>query len=171
MEDVIINKVASSGLVSLDLEDLWPSGERVEYDLAQHLWQGLVLRETEFREALKQTNWQVYAGKHVAITCSADAIVPTWAFMLLATKLQPVAATVVFGTLEILNQQLMREVIMKLPQEDYRGAKVVIKGCSKVPMPTAAYVDLSNHLLPVVQSLMFGEPCSTVPLYKKAKQA
>lgn len=171
MEDVIINKVASSGLVSLDLEDLWPSGERVEYDLAQHLWQGLVLRETEFRETLKQTNWQVYAGKHVAVTCSADAIVPTWAFMLLATKLQPVAATVVFGTLEILNQQLMREVIMKLPQEDYRGAKVVIKGCSKVPMPTAAYVDLSNHLLPVVQSLMFGEPCSTVPLYKKAKQA
>jgi len=171
--DIIVNKVASSGLVSLDLEDLWPREPRFIYDLAQHLWQGLVLRETEFRDALKNIDWSAFAGQHVAITCSEDAIVPTWAYMLLATKLQPVAASVCFGNYDTIpdtqNEYLMLEAIRRLDLSAYHGAKVVVKGCSGVPMPTSAYVELVTRLQPHVQSLMFGEPCSTVPLYKRPK--
>lgn len=162
----IVNKVAQSGLVQIDLEEWYPEGVRTLLDIAPQLWQGLILKEKDFRQWIKEHDWQAYGGHHVAITCSADAIVPTWAFMLVATKLAGVAETVTFGSLEDLEATLFRRLIEQLNVDDYRGAKVVVKGCSNKPVPLAAYVALTAHLAPVVASLMFGEPCSTVPLMK-----
>jgi hypothetical protein len=166
-EELIINKVANSGLITFDLEDLYHRGERVVYDLKDNLFMGMILKEKDFREFLKNHDWTQYAGKNIAITCSEDAIVPTWAYMLLTLKLQPVANLVVFGTLEELENKLFFDALNKVDVETFRGARVVVKGCSKVPVPTAAYVEITRLLQPVVQSLMFGEPCSTVPLYKR----
>ncbi len=169
MDTEIINRVAGSGLVSLDLEAYYHPGERVVYDLKENLYMGLMLREKEFRAFLAEHDWHPYAGKNVAITCTEDAIVPTWAYMLLTLKLRPHANMVVFGTLADLNQKLYFDAIAAIDPEDYRDARVVVKGCAKVPVPTAAYVELTRVLQPVVQSLLFGEPCSTVPLYKRPK--
>ncbi len=163
----IINKVASSALVSFDLESLYPHGERLLYDLKDNLYMGLILKEKDFREFLKNHDWAQYSGKYVAITCSEDAVIPTWAYMLLAGKLQPFAAKVVFGDLEQLESAIFDEILAKLDLGPYQDAKVVIKGCSKLAVPTSAYVSLTNRLLPVAQSIMFGEPCSTVPLFKR----
>ncbi|MCS6822158.1 MAG: DUF2480 family protein [Microscillaceae bacterium] len=165
----IINRVAKSSLQTIDLENLYPQGKRILYDLKENLFQGLVLREKEFREFLKNHDWTQYKDAYVAITCSADAIVPTWAYMLLAVHLAPYAQKIVFGDLQALESELFREKIENLDLTPYHNAKVVVKGCSKVEVPTSAYVELSAKLQPIVQSLMFGEPCSTVPLYKKAK--
>lgn len=169
MESEIINRVAASGLVTLDLETLYHPGERVLYDLKDNLYQGLILREKEFRAFLKEHDWSQYTGKNVAVTCSEDAIVPTWAYMLLAIQLQPYAHTVVFGSLADLEEKLYFDAIAQLNPNTYRDARVVVKGCSKIPVPTAAYVEVVRLLKPVVQSLLFGEPCSTVPLYKRPK--
>ncbi len=169
MEDSIINKVANSGLITFDLEDLYDKNERVIYDLKDNLFMGMILREKDFREFLKTHDWSYYTDKNVAIICSEDAIIPTWAYMLLALKLEPVANTVVFGDLAALEDKLFYDAIAKVNPEDYRDARVVVKGCSKVPVPTAAYVEITRKLQPVAQSLMFGEPCSTVPLYKRPK--
>jgi Protein of unknown function (DUF2480) len=166
-EEQIINKVTNSGLITFDLEDLYHKGERVVYDLKDNLFMGMILKEKDFREFLKNHDWSVYTGKNVAITCSEDAIIPTWAYMLLTLKLQPVANLVVFGSLEELENKLFFDALHKVNVEEFRGARVVVKGCSKVPVPAAAYVEITRLLQPVVQSLMFGEPCSTVPLYKR----
>jgi hypothetical protein len=163
----IINKVATSGLISLDLEDFYDKGERVIYDLKNNLFMGLILKEKDFREFLKTHNWSHYQGKNVAIICSEDAIIPTWAYMLLAIQLEPFAKMVVFGDLKDLENKLYQEALSKINPADYAGMRVVVKGCSKVPVPTSAYVEITRILKPYVQSLMFGEPCSTVPLYKK----
>ena len=163
----IINRVAKSGLVTLDLEDYYHSGERVVYDLKDNLFMGLILKEKDFREFLKTHDWTQYAGKNVALTCSEDAIVPTWAYMLLTIQLQPYANTIVFGSLADLEEKLYFDAIAQINPDDYRDARVVIKGCSKVPVPVAAYVEITRVLRPVTQSLLFGEPCSTVPLYKR----
>lgn len=167
--EAIINKVANSGLVTLDLEEYYHAGERVVYDLKDNLFQGLILREKDFREFLKNHDWSVYQGQNVAIMCSEDAIVPTWAYMLLATKLEPYAHAFVFGDLAALESKLFYEAIEQINPEDYRDARVVIKGCSKLPVPTSAYVEITRRLKPVALSLMFGEPCSTVPLYKRPR--
>lgn len=169
METEIVNRVAGSGLVSLDLETYYHPGERIVYDLKDNLYMGLMLREKDFRAFLKEHDWSQYAGKNVAITCTEDAIVPTWAYMLLTLQLRPYAHTVVFGALADLDEKLYFDAIAAINPEDYRDARVVVKGCSKVPVPTAAYVELTRVLQPVVQSLLFGEPCSTVPLYKRPK--
>ena len=166
-EEQIINKVTNSGLVTFDLEDLYHKGQRVIYDLKDNLFMGMILKEKDFREFLKNHDWTQYKGKNIAIICSEDAIVPTWAYMLLTLKLQPVANLVVFGNLEELENKLFFDALNQVDVEGFRGARVVVKGCSKVPVPTAAYVEITRLLQPVVQSLMFGEPCSTVPLYKK----
>ena len=165
----IVNRVASSGLVTLDLEDYYHPGERVVYDLKQNLYQELILREKEFRAFIKVHDWSAYAGQNVAIVCTADAIVPTWAYMLLTLALQPYAHRVVFGDLDALEASLFSDAIAGLNPEDFRDARVVVKGCSKQPVPAAAYVEVTRRLQPVVQSLLYGEPCSTVPLYKRAK--
>ena len=166
-EELIINKVINSGLVTFDLEGLDDKGERVVYDLKDNLFMGMILKEKDFREFLKNNDWSVYIGKNVAIICSEDVIIPTWAFMLLTLKLQPFANTVVLGNLQELENKLFYDALHKVNPEEYQGARVVVKGCSKVPVPSAAYVEITRILQPFVQSLMFGEPCSTVPLYKK----
>ncbi|WP_439558289.1 DUF2480 family protein [Dyadobacter sp.] len=167
----IVNRVATSGIVSLDLEELYQPGERILYDIKDNLWQGMILREKDFREFLKAHDWSQYAGKHVAVICSEDAIVPTWAYMLLAVHLEPHAQTVVFGDLAALEDTLFNNAIQKLDIGSFTGKRVVVKGCSKVEVPVSAYMEISRLLKPVVQSLMFGEPCSTVPLYKKSKSS
>ena len=167
----IINRVAQSALTTINLEELLHPGERVVYDIKENLFQGLILREKDFRAFVKEHDWSVYAGKNVAIICSVDAIVPTWAYMLLATKLSGQANYFVFGDLDALEQALMQEAIAKIDVEEYRDAKVVVKGCGSIPVPTYAYVEIMRKLLPVASSLMYGEPCSTVPLYKKPKTA
>ena len=168
-DQLIINRVTNSGLTSLDLEDYYTVGERVLYDLKDNLFMGLILKEKDFRQFLKTHDWTHYAHKHVAVVCSEDAIVPTWAYMLLTLHLQPHAATIVFGDLQKLEEKLFENKIEKIDPENYRNARVVVKGCGKIPVPTSAYVRITELLQPVVQSLMFGEPCSTVPLYKKPK--
>jgi hypothetical protein len=165
----IINKVVNSGLVSLDLEDFYHPGERVLYDLKNNLFQGLILREKEFRAFLKEHDWSTYQDKNVAITCSEDAIVPTWAYMLLSLHLTPYAHLVVFGDQETLEDKLFFDALSRIDLEQFRDKRVVVKGCSKHPVPLSAYVETSRLLMPVVQSLMFGEPCSTVPLFKRPK--
>lgn len=166
-EELIINKVINSGLVTFDLEDLYDQGERIVYDLKDNLFMGMILKEKDFREFLKNHDWSSYTGKNVAIICSEDVIIPTWAYMLLTLKLQPFANTIVLGNLEELENKLFYDALGKVNIAEYSGARVVVKGCSKVPVPAAAYVEITRILQPVVQSLMFGEPCSTVPLYKK----
>ncbi len=134
------------------------------------LFQGLILREKEFRQALKETDWAFYKDKNVAITCSADAIVPLWAYMLVAIHLDGQANMVVLGDLHDLENRLFQDCLAKIEPEAYKDAKVVIKGCSHFPVPAYAYVEITRLLTPHVQSLMFGEPCSTVSLFKRKKE-
>lgn len=169
MENEIVNKVSQSGIVTIDLEAFYPRGERILFDIKDLLFQGLILREKDFREYIKNEDWNKYKDKYVALTCSADAIVPTWAYMLLATQMEPVAKRVVFGDLETLETVLYNDILNKLNITDYTDARVVIKGCGDLPVPKAAYVQITSLLRPVAKSIMYGEPCSTVPLYKKPK--
>jgi len=170
-QNEIVNRVSQSSLVSIDLETMFPQGERVVYDIAQNLFQGMILKEKDFRAFIKDHDWSEYRGKHVAITCSADAIIPTWAYMLLSSKIQPYATTVMLGGLEELEKRLFSQVIHRIDPKDYENAKVVIKGCSGLPVPDAASVELTSKLRPFVSSIMFGEPCSTVPIYKAKKSS
>jgi hypothetical protein len=167
MEEIFVNKVANSGLISLNLEDFYSVGDRVEIDVKDLLFMGLVLKEKDFREFIKTNDWTIYQDKFIAVHCSADAIVPTWAYMLIAAKLSGIAAKVVFGDLNALEVALWENAFDHLEIEDYRDQKVVIKGCGDLPVSPAAYTNISNKLVPVVQSLMYGEPCSTVPVYKR----
>lgn len=165
----IVNKVAGSGLVTIDLEEFYPKGERVVLDIKDQLFQGLLLREKDFREYIKQEDWSKYKDTYVAVTCSADAIIPTWAYMLLASALEPFAKKVVFGSAETLETVLYDELLRGLDVQQYKDARVVIKGCGNLPVPRAAYVELTRLLRPHVKSIMYGEPCSTVPIYKQPK--
>lgn len=167
IQENIINKVAQSGLVTFDPASLYPVGERVLYDIKDNLFMGLMLREKDFREFIKQHDWQPYQNKFVAVMCSADAIVPTWAYMLLANKLSAIAQKVVFGDLNTLETVLFEEAINKMDIEKFRDQRVVIKGCGDIAVPESAYVSLTFRLTSVVKSILYGEPCSTVPVYKR----
>jgi hypothetical protein len=167
IQENIINKVAQSGLVTLDPAQFYAPGERVVYDIKDNLFHGLMLREKDFREFVKTHDWAQYEGKNVAVTCSADAIVPAWAYMLLANRLAPYAREVVFGDAEVLETVLFIKEIAGMDPEQYRDQRLVIKGCGDIPVPVSAYVELTKKLTPVAKSLMFGEPCSTVPIYKR----
>ena len=167
IQENIINKVAQSGLVTLDPAQFYAPGERVVYDIKDNLFHGLMLREKDFREFVKTHDWAQYQDKNVAITCTADAIVPAWAYMLLANRLAPYARQVVFGDADVLETVLFVKEVASLDVEQYRDQRVVIKGCGDVPVPVSAYVELTQRLTPVAKSLMFGEPCSTVPIYKR----
>lgn len=167
--DEIINRVSSSALVTFDLEEYYTPGERVTLDIAPQLHQGIILKEKEFREFIKTHDWTSYKGKYIAVTCSVDAIIPTWAFMLVVTAVQPYAGMVVLGDLEDLERQLFFEKLAAVKWENFEGGKVVVKGCSKVYVPDSVYVELTRRLRPRVQSLFFGEPCSTVPVFKRPK--
>lgn len=165
--ETIINKVSQSSLVTIDLEEFYDESPRTIIDIKEQLYMGLMLKEKEFRDFIKTNNWEQYKGHSIALICSTDAIVPTWAYMLIASKLTGIAKTFVFGGLDILEFSLFKTQIDALNIEDYRDARVVVKGCSKKPVPVSAYVYLSEKLLPVVKSVLYGEPCSTVPVYKK----
>lgn len=165
-DDPIFNKVAASGLITLDLEEMYPQGERAIFDLKPLLWQEMAVKEADLRAFVKDHDWTQYAGKFVSVHCSVDAIIPTWAYMLIATHLQPHAAFITQGDGEALERALFTRFVHQLDVEPWRNTRVVVKGCSKLPVPLNAYVELSARLLPVVKSLMFGEPCSTVPLFK-----
>lgn len=163
----IVNKVAQSGLISFDLAEYYHKGERVVYDIKDNLFMGLILKEKEFRDFVKNHDWSVYEGKNVAITCTADAIVPTWAYMLLATRIEPHAHMLVFGDLNDLEDALFKDALQNIDLEKYKDERIVIKGCGDIPVPVSAYVEITRKLRPVAQSIMYGEPCSTVPLYKR----
>ncbi len=167
IQENIVNKVAASGLITFNLEDYLENGERLLYDIKNNLFHGLMLREKDFREFVKEHDWQQYQDKNIAITCTADAIVPTWAYMLLANKMKPFANEVVFGNLDTLETQLFSKALAKVNLEEYAGQRVVVKGCANPQIPISAYVEITALLTPVVKSLMYGEPCSTVPLYKR----
>ncbi len=170
MENEIVNRVSNSALIQLDLEDWYDKKQRLTFDLAGFLYQGLILKELDFRSSMKTYKWSDYKDVHLSIDCSADAIVPTWAFMLVATYASPYAATITFGPKEQIDGFLFDRWIEKLDVSPYQDQKVIVKGCSKYPVPIAAYVAITAKLSPVVQSLMFGEPCSNVPLYKRKKE-
>jgi hypothetical protein len=166
MSDEIINKVANSGLITIDLEEFYPKGERVLFDIKPLLFHELILKEKDFREFIKQHDWSSYQDKKVAITCTTDAVVPTWAYMLVSIALEPFAKKIVFGNLETLEAILFSDVLHSITYSDYQDKRVVIKGCSNLPVSTNAYVELVRGLRPFAKSIMYGEPCSTVPLYK-----
>jgi hypothetical protein len=165
----MINRVANSSLVTFDLETYYEPGDRVSIDLKDILFQGLILREKDLRDFVKNHPWQQYQDKFVAVTCSADAIIPTWAFMLVAIALNPFAKKVVLGDLQQLEEKIFIEKLSAVDWQEYQNAKVVIKGCSKISVPDTAYIEVVNKLRSVASSIMFGEACSTVPLYKKPK--
>lgn len=169
MEQEIINRVASSPLVTLDLEEFYVEGERVLIDIRAQLFQELILREKDFRNFIKTHDWSQYKSKFVAITCTADAIIPNWAYMLITSVLQPHTDRIVFGSLEDLEANIFSEQLRQLDWSKFKDAKVVIKGCSKVNVPASVYVEATRLLMPWASSIMFGEPCSTVPVYKKPK--
>lgn len=171
MHDAIVNKVAQSGLITLNLEDYLPQGEFVSFDLKDYLFMGLILKEKDFREALKKLDWSAYQDKNVALTCTADAIIPLWAYMLVTAYLQPVARDVYVGTTEEMQKHLFLKNIAAIPAAGYAGQRVVVKGCGDIPVGAFAYAELTKVLLPQVKSIMYGEPCSTVPVFKKATSA
>lgn len=166
--EAIVNKVAQSGLVTLNLEQFLPGQETYAgLDIAPFLFKGMILREKDFRTALPETDWSQYEGKQVAVYCSADAIIPMWAYMLLAVYLQQSKATAHHCTIDQLKEKLMLQQIAAFDISTYTDGRIVIKGCGDIPLPESAFLAISERLIPVVKSLMYGEPCSTVPVYKK----
>jgi hypothetical protein len=170
MADEIINKVAGSAILQIDLEEYFPKDEIVVFDLKPHLFMELILKEKDFREGLQKLDWTIYQDKIVAVTCTADAIIPMWAYMLIATHLQPIAKEIVFGDENAALKHVFLERINQIDTNQYEDKRVVIKGCGELPVGEYAYMEITKKLRPVAKSIMYGEPCSTVPIYKsKAK--
>lgn len=167
--NTIVNRVAKSSLITLNLEDYYSQGERVVYDIKDNLYEGIALKEKEFRKFVKENDWTIYKNKNVALTCSVDAVIPTWAYMLLTVHISPYANRVVWGDLEILEQALFQDALSKIDLNEFKNAKVIVKGCGSVPIPPSAYVEITRLLMPVTNSIMFGEACSAVPLFKKSQ--
>jgi hypothetical protein len=168
MSEIILNKVAESGLITIDLENYYPKGETAIFDLKDFLFMGLILKEKDFREALKKEDWEKYRNKNVAVTCTADAIIPVWAYMLIVSYLQPVATEVVLGDEKELHRSLFLKNISQVNVNEFADKKIVIKGCGDIPVGEFAYAEITKILRPVARSIMYGEPCSTVPVYKKS---
>lgn len=164
-----LNKIVSSSVITFDLEDLYPKGERITYDLKINLFQELILREKDFREFVKNHDWSQYQGKFVHVLCSADAIVPMWAFMVVVSNIQPFAKKVIIGTSEELESELYRDIFNSFDWQQFEEAKVVIKGCSKIQIPNYVYGEVTRRLAPIAKLIMFGEACSSVPVYKKPR--
>ena len=167
MAEQFINKVAESGIITLDPAAHIPVGATAVFDMKDHLFMGLILKEKDFREALKNLDWEQYRDKNVALTCTADAIIPVWAYMLVASNLQPVAKEIVMGDEKELHRQLFLKNISKINITEFTDKRVVIKGCGETPIGDFVYMELTKILRPVAKSIMYGEPCSTVPVYKK----
>lgn len=167
MSDVIVNRVAESGLLTLDLEDFYPVQELTVFDLKDYLFMGLMLKEKDFRESLKNIDWNFYSAKLVAVTCSTDAIIPMWAYMLVASYLQPIAYDIVLGNEQDAIESAILNKIRSIDISEYVDQRVVIKGCGEKKIGENIYLEITKVLRPVVKSIMYGEPCSTVPVYKK----
>lgn len=165
--DEIINKVEQSGLITLNLEDYYDQNKRVFIDLKEHLYEGLILRERDFRAFVKNNDWSQYQDCNIAIDITSDAIVPAWAFMLVASTVSPFAKTVIKGSLEDLNKHLFTQALQTINLEELQDKFVIVKGCSNRPVPESTFVELCTLLQPVVKTLSYGEACSKVPLYKK----
>ncbi len=165
----IVNRVANSALEVFDLEDYYPNGIRTKIDLSQWLYEGFLLKEKDFREALKQHNWTQYQGHYVAVHCATEAIIPAWASILVTTFVAPYAQKVVLGDIKDLETSLYQSVLSQLDYSTYLDKAVIIKGCSKKPVPESAYVMAVQYLQPFAKSIMYGEACSAVPLFKKQK--
>lgn len=166
-----VNKVAESGLITIDLETWYPKEEILVLDLKDYLFMGMIVKEKEFREALKKTDWEVYTNKMVSVICSADAIIPSWAFMLVASYLQPVCKELALATPEEMRKQIFLRNLQAINPADYKDQRVIIKGCGDTPIDDFAYLEATKILRPVVRSLMYGEPCSTVPVFKRQTPA
>lgn len=166
MPDDIINRVASSKLITINLEDYYPDGNRVLFDIKDWLFEGFVLREKDFRNTIAAYDWSQYQDSYVALTCSSDAIIPGWAYMLLSIHLEPFAKQIIIGDLEALETSIYQDVLNKLDVSEFKNKPIIIKGCSKKPVPQNAYIMLATKLKPVVKSIMYGEACSSVPLFK-----
>jgi hypothetical protein len=166
----IVNKVAQSALKTFNLEDYYPEGDRQVIDIKDWLFEGFILKEKDFRAALKEHDWSRYKDAYVALQCSSDAIVPGWAYLLITSYLQGVSKKVVFGDFEVLNAMLFQEALQNVDVSDYQDKPVIIKGCSHKPVPENAYLLALQMLQPVAKSIMYGEACSAVPLYKRSKK-
>ena len=167
MQTTFVNKVAESGIITLNLEDYYPKEEVAVFDLKEYLFMGLILKEKDFREALKILDTEIYTNKIIALTCSADAVIPMWAYMLVASLLQPVVKEIIFGTEAFAKEKILLRNIEQIEVNIYEDARLVINGCGELPIRESAYVAITQKLRPVVKSIMYGEPCSTVPVYKK----
>lgn len=167
MAEEIINRVTSSKLKVVNLEDFYPKGQRILIDLKSWLHEEFVLKEKEFRLAVANHDWSKYQDCFVALHCSNDAIIPDWAFMLISVHLQPHAKQTIVGNLEQLETSLYQDIIKTLDVSEFENVPVIIKGCSKKPVPLSAYIMLSQQLIPVAKSIMYGEACSAVPLFKR----
>ncbi len=167
MSEEIVNKVAQSQLVTVDLESYFPAEEIALFDLKPHLFMELILKEKEFRAALQNNDWSIYQNKVVAVTCTADAIIPMWAYMLVGSYLQPVAKDVVYGDENAARQQLFVQNINAIDAAPFVDKRIVVKGCGDIPIGEFAYLAITKKLMPVAKSIMYGEPCSTVPIFKK----
>lgn len=164
----LVNRIAQSGLITLKLDEHFPQAEMVTFDLKDYLFKELILKEKDFRADLKEHDWTQYQDKVVLIHCSTDAIIPVWAYMLVAAHAAPYAAEVFQGSRDEYLLAHYRSVIEAIDPAEYEDARLVIKGCSDHDVPLAAYVMMTDKLRPVARSIMFGEPCSTVPIYKKS---
>lgn len=162
----IVNRVAQSKLITFNLEDYYPIGERVLLDIKDWLYEGLILREKEFRLQLENHDWGQYRDTYVALTCSTDAIIPGWAYMLIGTKLQPYCKRMIIGNLEMLESSLYQDILENLDVSDFEGKPIIVKGCSNKPVPANAYLWATAKLQTVSRSVMYGEACSSVPLFK-----
>lgn len=165
----IVNRVQESGLIPMDLADFKPTVEIIEIDIANQLWQGLILKEKDFRLWIKENDWKSFEDKAVFIHCSADAIVPTWAYMLVASQLVGLSPCFIIGSKIELEKELIKAEIAKIDLAEFTDGRIIIKGCSDISAPEFAMSELLKHLQPVAKSIMYGEPCSTVPIYKQAK--
>ena len=167
MAELFNNKVAESGLLTIDLASLLPSNEIILFDIKPYLFKELILKEKEFRASLLNIDWSIYQDKIVGIVCSTDAIIPMWANMLIVSSLHPYSKAVYFGDENKVREQLLQESISKINTELYIDQRVVVKGCGETPIGESAYIAITQKLRPLVKSIMYGEPCSTVPVYKK----
>lgn len=169
MDKPLVNRVASSGLITINLEDFFPTEDVVVFDIKDYLFMELILKEKDFREALKAHDWSQYAGKNLVVFCSTDAIIPVWAYMLVAAYAAPFAHRVFQGDEDTFYKVVFNEALAKIDAEQYEQKRIVIKGCSNKPVPPSAYVELTQKLQPFAQSIMYGEPCSTVPIFKRPR--
>ena len=167
MSDMIVNKVAASGLISLDLENYLPKEPMIAFDLKDHLFMGMILKEKEYREALKNKDWNEYQGKNVYITCTADAIIPMWAYMLPVTYLQPLAKELYVGNEKEMYKHIVLKNLNSIDTTSFKDQRIVIKGCGDEQVENYAYAEIVRILRPIVKTIMYGEPCSTVPVFKR----